>query len=151
VTTPTRRVLPPIWLFLAILASYLLNRWFPITSLVPGPWNYAGIVIILLGGMFSIPSALSFRRAGTPVVPFTPSTKLVTSGWYRMTRNPMYLGMVIVLTGVAVLAGSLGAFLPLPALIAILDFRFIRGEEQFLEGIFGDEYRQYRARVRRWL
>ena len=148
---PRRRVLPPIWLFLAILASYLLNRWLPIVVLVPEPWNYVGVVIILLGGTLAIPSALSFRKAGTPVVPFTPSTKLVTGGWYRVTRNPMYLGMVIVFTGVAVLAGSLGAFLPLPVLIAILDLRFIRGEEQFLEGIFGDEYRQYRARVRRWI
>jgi len=148
--TAARRVLPPIWLFLAILASYLLNRWFP-ARFVPVPWNYAGIVIILVGGALSIPSALSFRRAGTPVVPFSPSTKLVTSGWYRVTRNPMYLGMVVVFTGVAVLAGSLGAFLPVPVLITILDFRFIRGEERFLEDIFGDEYRQYRARVRRWL
>ncbi len=150
-TAPRRRVLPPIWLFLAILASYGLNRWLPITRLVPGPWNYAGIAVILLGGTLSIPSAMSFKRAGTPVVPFSPSTRLVTSGWYRVTRNPMYLGMVIVFAGVAVLAGSLGAFLPLPALIAILDLRFIRGEERFLEEIFADEYRQYRARVRRWL
>ena len=144
-------MLPPIWLLLAMLASFALNRWFPIATLVPEPWSYSGIVIILLGGALSIPSAMSFKRAGTPVVPFTPSTKLVTSGWFRVTRNPMYLGMVIVFTGVAVLAGSLGAFLPLPVLIAILDVRFIRGEERFLEDIFGDEYRQYRTRVRRWI
>jgi len=150
-TAPKRRILPPIWLFIAILSSYALNRWFPIAALVHEPWNYAGIALILFGGSLSIPSALSFRRAGTPVVPFTPSTALVTTGWFRVTRNPMYLGMVIVLIGVALLARSLSAWLPLPAFIAIIHFRFIRGEERFLEDIFGQQYRDYRARVRRWV
>jgi protein-S-isoprenylcysteine O-methyltransferase Ste14 len=76
---------------------------------------------------------------------------LVTSGWYRITRNPMYLGMVVVLCGVALMAGSVGAWLPLPAFIAVIHYRFIRGEERFLEEIFGQPYRDYRARVRRWI
>jgi len=150
-SAPTRRILPPIWLFASLLASYLLHHWFPIVRLVPEPWNGAGILLIVLGGTLSISSALSFKRAGTPVLPFAQSTALVTSGWFRYTRNPMYLGMAITLTGVGLLAGSLGALLPLPVFITIIHFRFIRGEERFLEGIFGQSYVDYCARVRRWL
>jgi protein-S-isoprenylcysteine O-methyltransferase Ste14 len=150
-TTPRRRVLPPIWLLIGMLASYALNRWLPLVVLVPEPWNYAGIAPILLGTVISISSANAFRRAGTPVVPFEHSTALITTGWYRVTRNPMYLGLALILGGVALLGGSLGALLPLPMFIAIIHFRFIRGEERFLEGIFGEDYRCYCTQVRRWI
>jgi len=84
-------------------------------------------------------------------VPFEPSTALVTGGWFRLTRNPMYLGLSLILLGVAMIDGTLGAFLPLPVFVAILHFRFIRAEERFLEGIFGERYRAYRTQVRRWI
>ena len=99
----------------------------------------------------AITAAGAFRRAGTPVIPFEPSTTLVTGGWFGVTRNPMYLGLALILSGVALIDGTLGAFLPLPVFIAIMHFRFIRAEERFLEGIFGEPYRAYRARVRRWV
>ena len=150
-TNPSRRILPPIWLFASILASYALNRWLPLAPLLPQPWNFAGLALILLGGTLSITSALSFKRAGTPVMPFAPSTALVTGGWYRFTRNPMYLGLGLILTGVALMGGSLGALLPLPVFIAVIQFRFIHGEERFLQGIFGQQYLDYCSRVRRWI
>jgi protein-S-isoprenylcysteine O-methyltransferase Ste14 len=150
-STPVRRVLPPIWLLLAMLASYALDRWLPLVHFLPVPWNFSGLLPLGLGSLMSFMSAGAFRRAGTPVIPFETSTRLVTSGWFRVTRNPMYLGLVLVQAGVGMLMGSLGAFVPLPILIAILHLRFIRGEERFLEGIFGEEYLGYRSRVRRWL
>lgn len=150
-STPVRRVLPPIWLLIALLASWALNRWLPLANLLPAPWNLSGFVPLVLGSAMSFMSAGAFRAVGTPVIPFERSTRLVTGGWFRVTRNPMYLGLVLIQAGVGMLMGTLGALLPLPVLIAILHFRFIRGEERFLEGIFGDEYRSYRGRVRRWL
>ena len=147
---PSRRVLPPIWMVIALLATYVLDRWLPIVEIVPWPWILAGVPLIVLGIAMSASSAGAFRRAGTPVIPFEASTTLVLRGWYRVTRNPMYLGLALALAGVGVLQGSLGALLPLPAFIAILHFRFILGEERFLEGIFGEEYRAYKSRVRRW-
>jgi protein-S-isoprenylcysteine O-methyltransferase Ste14 len=150
-TTPVRWVLPPVWLLLALVASFLLDRWWPLARLVAVPWNYLGLIPLGVGALMSLTAALSFRRAGTPVVPFTPSTALVTDGWFRLTRNPMYLGLTLILAGVALIDGTLGAFLPLPVFVAILQWRFIRLEEPFLESIFGDEYRRYCARVRRWV
>lgn len=149
-SVPTRRVLPPVWLLLALAVSFVLDRWLPITRLVPKPWNYLGFIPLGLGALMSISAAGAFRRVGTPLVPFEPSTSLVTGGWFRMTRNPMYLGLTLILAGVALVDGTLGALLPLPVFIAVLHFRFIRAEERFLEGIFGETYRSYRTRVRRW-
>ena len=77
--------------------------------------------------------------------------EVVTGGWFRVTRNPMYLGLTLIVFGVALIDGTLGAFLPLPVFVAILHFRFIRAEERFLEGIFGERYRNYRLHVRRWI
>jgi protein-S-isoprenylcysteine O-methyltransferase Ste14 len=143
-------VLPPVWLLMALVASFALDRWWPIARLVQAPWKYAGYLPLALGAFMAITAAGAFRRAGTPVIPFEHSTTLVTGGWFRVTRNPMYLGLSLILLGVALIDGTLGAFLPLPLFVAILHFRFIRAEERFLEGIFGDQYRDYRAQVRRW-
>jgi protein-S-isoprenylcysteine O-methyltransferase Ste14 len=148
---PVRRVLPPVWLAMGLIASYLLDRWLPIANILRDPWTDAGVVPIVLGGVIAINSALGFRRVGTAVRPFEPSTTLVTTGFYRFTRNPMYLGLTLVLLGVGVMHGSVGALLPVPAFMALIEWRFIRGEEQFLDGIFGSQYRDYRSRVRRWL
>ena len=150
-SAPSRRVLPPVWLLIALVASFALDRWWPIARLVPEPWKYLGHVPLTLGAFMAITAARAFRRAGTPLVPFEQSTTLVTAGWFRVTRNPMYLGLALILSGVALIDGTLGAFLPLPVFIAIMHFRFIRAEERFLEGIFGEPYRAYRARVRRWV
>jgi protein-S-isoprenylcysteine O-methyltransferase Ste14 len=76
---------------------------------------------------------------------------LITYGLYRFTRNPMYLGLMLIVLGVAILQGSLAAFLPLPVFAWILQTRFVRGEERFLESLFGAEYLDYKSTVRRWI
>ena len=96
-------------------------------------------------------SLLAFRGVGTGIVPFDPATALVTGGLYRYTRNPMYLGMVLLLVGVAIALGSLGAWLPIPVFVWIIQARFIVGEERFLEQTFGESYVAYKRGVRRWL
>jgi len=63
----------------------------------------------------------------------------------------MYLGMVLVACGVAIVQGSLGAWIPVPLFVAILQLRFIRGEEKFLEEVFGEDYLRFKSRVRRWI
>jgi len=151
VTAPKRWILPPVWLLLTLILQYLLHRWFPIVELIRVPWRYAGIALMLFGLVMSATAANLFRLAKTPVVPFTPSTALVLNGWFRYTRNPMYLGMVLGCIGLAITLGCVGAWLPIPVFVAIIRLRFIRGEEVFLEGIFGEDYRRYRTQVRRWL
>jgi protein-S-isoprenylcysteine O-methyltransferase Ste14 len=100
--------------------------------------------------MMSSWGANAFRKAGTPVKPFEPSTVLVLHGLYRYTRNPMYLGLIVILSGSGILLGSLSPFLVIPVFFLIIQEGFIKHEELFLEKIFGDEYREYKSRIRRW-
>jgi len=146
-----RRILPPVWFLLAVLLAIGLHYVMPIMRVVPAPWSYSGALLVVLGLVISATGAGAFKRVGTPVVPFEPSTTLVTDGLYQFTRNPMYLGLVLALLGAAILLGSLGAFVTVPVFAWILHSQFIKGEERFLEEIFGERYLAYKQRVRRWL
>ncbi len=146
-----RKLVPPAWLLLTLLAMTALHVLLPVDRLVPAPWRWSGLLLVAAGLTVMVQGAGLFRRAGTPLRPFQRSTSLVTHGIYRYTRNPMYLGMVVLLIGAAVLFASLSVWLPVLLFFLIIEHGFVRAEEPFLEELFGDEYRRYRERVRRWL
>ncbi len=106
----------------------------------------------LAAGIALIASALlRFRRAGTKPEPWKPSTALVVDGVYRLTRNPMYLGMALVYAGIALLFDcALTTALLLPAVLTI-HFGVILREERYLSGKFGEAYRDFMGKSRRWL
>ncbi len=146
-----RKFVPPFWLVIGLGLAFLLNRHLPLWSL---PWPWLGLVgrLLVVAGLLMILWPVSqFIAARTGLVPFTEAKTLVTGGLYRLSRNPMYLGMAFVLLGGGLIAGSLGALLPLPLFLFIIQKRFIEGEERFLEAAFGDDYLAYRQRVRRWI
>jgi protein-S-isoprenylcysteine O-methyltransferase Ste14 len=93
----------------------------------------------------------AFRRAGTPVDPYTPSEAIATDGPYRLTRNPAYLGMALTYAGIATVANAPWALVPLPIAIAVIDRGVIAREERYLERKFGTPYVNYKRRVRRWM
>jgi protein-S-isoprenylcysteine O-methyltransferase Ste14 len=146
-----RRILPPVWFLLSMFAMLALHLLWPGARVVPEPYNWLGIVPLALGLVVSLSAVKRFGRAGTPVVPFERSTALVTGGAYRYTRNPMYLSLVVMLTGIAILFGTLTPWLLIPFFVWVIATRFIRGEERFMEDLFGTEYLAYKTRVRRWL
>jgi protein-S-isoprenylcysteine O-methyltransferase Ste14 len=96
-------------------------------------------------------ATMRFRAARTSMIPMRPSTALVTSGPYRFTRNPMYLGMAFLYAGAALGFGVIWALAVLPAVILAVDRLVIAREEPYLEERFGEPYREYKRRVRRWL
>lgn len=146
-----RGPVPPVFFLLALAAALIAHRYAPTAQLIKAPWTYLGLLFMAAGFTMAIVSAGAFVRAGTPVVPFRETTALVKTGFFRFTRNPMYLGMVLVLLGVNVLLGSLSPFVFLPLFIWIIQRRFIDHEEKLLEQKFGPDYIQYKKRVRRWL
>jgi len=149
--TARHRIIAPVYFLASAAASVGLHLGMPIAALVPSPVNLAGGVLVAAGLGITLWAAGLFHMAGTPVRPFKQSTALVTSGVYKWTRNPMYLGLASALLGVALLLGSLGAFIPIPFFIWQIRRKFVLPEEEFLEGIFGGRYLEYKARVRRWL
>lgn len=146
-----RRLIPPVYFLLALLLMAALHAKLPMARILSPPLTYVGAPLMLAGLWLGGHAFRGFRKAGTPVVPFERSTALVTTGTYRLTRNPMYLGMVLDLTGLALLLGTLSPWLPIPFFIWLIQANFITGEERFLEALFGQQYLDYKSRVRRWL
>lgn len=145
-----RKIVPPVYLALSILAMCLLDRYVPLGNFEgPFVWGFAS-AFLAAGLMLIIYSAGLFKKADTALIPFHKSTSLVTTGPFKMTRNPMYLGMVFVLLGIAIALGSALPFLVISVFILIIQTRFILGEERFMEELFGEEYLSYKKRVRRW-
>jgi protein-S-isoprenylcysteine O-methyltransferase Ste14 len=142
---------PPVYFLVALLLMAFFHRVAPGATIIAAPYRYAGIVLMALAIALILWAAYRFRRAGTNIRPFLPSTALVTSGPYRFTRNPMYLGMAGTLLGAAILMGSITPFVVIPAFMALVKERFIVHEEAKLEAAFGREYLEYKARVHRWL
>ena len=145
------KIYPPVWLVLSMLTMYALHRWLPLMVLNI-PWSSIITASLLAIGLTIILwASAGFNRVKTGIVPFSESTRLITTGLYRYTRNPMYLGMVLILSGFACSLGTLAAWIPIPVFITIIQLRFILNEERFLTDIYGDEYLQYVKQVRRWL
>jgi protein-S-isoprenylcysteine O-methyltransferase Ste14 len=147
----SRRVLPPKIALAAIITMIALHAVAPLAIVVRPPFSYAGSLFLATGAVMIIWSRRAFQAVGTPITPFTKSTELILHGLYRWSRNPMYLGTVLLLTGVATLLGTLAPLLVVIVVFLILQERFIRREERLLEDSFGDRYRAYRRSVRRWL
>ena len=146
-----RKMVPPLWLLLSLVFMVLLDRYHPVAEFGgPFVWGFA-LSFGFAGLVLAFVSVGLFKRAKTAVVPFATSTALVTDGPYKLTRNPMYLAMTLLLIGVAMYLGSLLPFLVIIAFVVIIQKEFIEGEERFMEAIFGEEYLAYKAAVRRWI
>ena len=145
-----RKIIPPVYLLVTLGLMWLVHLIFPVIQYIHEPVAYIGVLGVVLGIIMAAISAGMFKRAGTGIKPFDEATTLVTNGFYRYTRNPMYLGMILMLAGVAFLMGSIGAVLPVLVFILIIRNNFVLGEERFLEAGFGKQYLDYKSTVRRW-
>lgn len=142
---------PPLYLLGALGAMALLNRLAPGPKVIPAGLRRLGFLGILAGMGLGTWGALLFRRTGTPVIPTRQPTALVSDGPYRFTRNPMYLGMTVLLGGVGLLMAGLLPLLVVPVFLGLLTSRVVRREERTLAETFGDAYQRYVAKVPRWL
>ncbi len=122
----------------------------PVPVLVPGPWRAIGFVPVVAGVALHRAATSHLRRAGTPVAAWQRPATLVTHGVYSRTRNPMYVAGVLILSGAALSLGVAASLLPIPLYLAASTVWFIRPEESALEEQFGEVYRRYCGRVRRW-
>jgi protein-S-isoprenylcysteine O-methyltransferase Ste14 len=113
--------------------------------------DMVGSVLVLGGGALGLWGMLSFYRARTALFPHQPASRLVVSGPFRLTRNPMYIALSAVHAGAALVLNQLWALLFLPISIALVRTIVIAREERYLRSAFGAEYENYMRRVRRWL
>ena len=135
------------------IAIWLLNRYFPLVAIVPTEWRWLGWCVIAIAPIAPILANIQFRRAQTTANPFKPdaATALVTSGVFSWTRNPMYLGLFILLLGWAIKLGSLSAFIAALLFVPLIYIVQIRAEEYALRARFGTDYDRYCQHVNRWV
>lgn len=147
------KIPPPVVALLMAGAMWGVSLAAPMAYMPEGIRVFAGIAIAIAGIASAISGVIAFRRARTTVNPFKPETSssLVTSGIYRFTRNPMYVGLTLVLLGWAVFLPSVWTLLgPLVFVLYMTRFQIVP-EERALAGLFDATYSEYRAKVRRWI
>jgi protein-S-isoprenylcysteine O-methyltransferase Ste14 len=149
------RVPPAILPIITIVGGHYLSDYLPLVSDfdLPTPARYwigglmAASALIVLG----LWPVILFRRAGQSELPWTPTTEIIIQGPYHFTRNPMYLMMVSLCVGFAILLSDVWTAILTPVCAALLYLIAIRPEEAYLEGKFGESYRAYQQKVRRWV
>jgi len=146
-----KKILPPTYLLAALALMVALHLLLPGPRLLSGLFTLLGLVPLLAGVAINLVADGEFKRLGTTVKPGEESTTLVTTGVFRLSRNPMYLGFVLVLVGVALQLGTLTPWIVVLAFVVLVDVLFIRPEEDMLEETFGQAFLDYKRRTRRWL
>lgn len=146
-----RNVVPIGSLTLGIILAITLHSFFPRPAIIGYPWTHCGTLVIIAGIAQFVASVSLFVRKKTDIRPGGMPTSLIAEGPYRYTRNPIYLANMMVLLGVCLLLGSLVPFIVLPLYFAIVNTFIVPFEERRLISIFGQQYRGYQIRVRRWL
>ena len=146
-----KKILPPTYFIILLLLSIGLHFIFPIKKIIFPPYTYFGWMLIIFGAVLNIWTDSLFKRKETTVKPFEKPTDFIATGPFRISRHPMYLGMTAILLGVAILHGTLITFIFPLIFIFLSEKLFIPHEERNLEDVFGENYINYKNRVRRWL
>lgn len=142
--------LPPAYYVATLAGMLILHFACPVVQWNLGMSRLTGLPFALLGIVFVVTSVRQFRCV-TTLMPFEQPSALVTRGFFRVSRNPMYTGLLLSILGAVIMLGSATPALAIPLFVGLMQTRFIAHEERVLERSFGEAYRAYRKRVRRWL
>ena len=147
------KIPPPVYGLLTALIIWWIASILPSLELLPGWFKQAGILLIVIGVGLDLTALSQFFKQKTTPNPLSPNkaNTIVVSGLYRYSRNPMYLGLLISLTGWALYLGNLAGLACLPIFVLLLNQMQIKPEERALKEKFGESYRNYLRDVRRWL
>lgn len=146
-----KKILPPTLLIISIGLMILLHLVFPVIRILQFPFNLFGLPFAFTGVLISVMGSNQFVRRKTTVMTFDIPDEFVTDGLYQYSRNPMYLGFVLLMIGVLILLGSLSPVIVVIAYLIILDRYYIHFEELVMERKFGVLYLEYKKHVRKWI
>ena len=141
---------PPIVALMFIVLAYFIGRFAPVL-IAPPSLRYVGLLMTFIGFLLGIGAFMEFRKARTTLDPHGAAKKVVTSGIYRFTRNPIYLGFLLMVIGLPLTSGLYWGILMAPLYMMTMTRLVIEREEAYLEKKFKDVYTSYKSSVRRWL
>jgi protein-S-isoprenylcysteine O-methyltransferase Ste14 len=142
---------PPLIVLMFIAFAYILGRFVPLPFVVPVYVRNLGLLLAFVGFLLGIGAFLEFRKARTTLNPHGSSKQIVISGIYRFTRNPIYLGFLLMLIGFPLNSGLYWGIVLAPFYMLTMNRLVIEREEAYLEKKFKDQYTSYKSLVRRWL
>ena len=145
------QISPPVLTLIFIAIEYVAKWVIPISFVVPNFVRQAGFGMVVIGFLLGVAAVIAFRKARTTLDPHGKVSAIVTDGAYRFTRNPIYLGFLLMLIGFPLNSGNVWGILLAPFFIMSMNSLVIEKEEAYLEKKFGEVYTGYKSRVRRWL
>lgn len=148
---PGVAVLPPFLYGGAFLVALVLHWLWRLPITAPAATLWPGIVLAVLAIGIMMVARRTMESAGTNVNPMLPTTAIVTSGAFRFSRNPLYVALTLFFLGLKLAFDTWWGIILLPLVLAVMHFGVILREERYLERKFGEPYREYRSRVRRYL
>lgn len=144
-------LLPPVTMVLTAVAILALDRYAPLFHLWGAPYRWAGCLFIAGGLGIANWHARLFRKLGTNIHTFGEPGEITREGLFRISRNPMYLGFVATLAGIAIVLGTASPFFAVAGFALLTNYWYIPFEERAMSQKFGETYTQYQRAVRRWL
>jgi protein-S-isoprenylcysteine O-methyltransferase Ste14 len=145
------KIMPTTYFIILMALSIGMHFLYPIKKILYYPFTYFGFPLIVVGIILNLWTDRLFKKMNTTVKPFKDPKAFLTSGPFRISRHPMYLGMTSILLGISIIQGIIITFLFPILFVIIMEFLFIPFEENNLDRIFGLEYSDYKKKVRRWI
>jgi len=145
------KMLPPAYFYSILFFSIILHFIFPVLLIIKPPFSYLGIILVIFGIVFNIWIDKLFKNKKTTVKPYEKPSQLIIEGPFKISRHPIYLGMLLILVGITIFLGSIITFIFPIIFVLLIEILFIPYEEENMEEIFKNEYLSYKKRVRRWL
>ncbi len=146
-----KKVLPPTLFLICLIGMGIFWWWLPLQNWLNFPWTLLGFIPFVIGLSLAIMGSNLFNKIGTNIKTFNDPDILVTENLFRYSRNPMYLGFVVALMGIAILLGTASAWLFVILFFIVTDRWYIQFEETVMENKFGEQYTAYKKQTRRWL
>ena len=145
------KISPPTYFYLLIILLIIIHFLLPIILIIKPPFSYLGIIPIIIGIYLNIWTDKLFKTKKTTVKPYEKPSQLITEGPFKISRHPMYLGMLLILLGIAIVLGSVITLIFPIIFILLMEILFIPFEENNLKNIYEQDYFKYKKRVRRWI
>ena len=145
------KIYPPLMVLAGIITQLLIGYIAPVEPLLSATWQYIGIALMVLGFATILLTARSFRKHETTIIPDGQPSTLMEGGFFAYSRNPIYVAMAVLLIGSGLAIGHIWVLIVVPLFVLLVQQIWIVKEEENLEAEFGQIYRNYKIKVRRWL